>query len=272
MMVLLLGACATRGPEASKDEIASLPRKSLAIEGAGYSISYFETGDPNGRLVVFVHGTPGDAARWADYLIDVPKGFRYIALDRPGFGKSGPDDAVASLSEQARAVTALVRAQRAGPAILVGHSLGGPIVTQAAVDAPNDVAALVLLAASLDPQLEHVQFLQHVVDTWLVGAFISRPLRNANRELIPLKEQLEELAPRLGTIKTPVVIVHGTKDDLVPYANVGFIKRNLTGVSQLHITTLKGQNHFLPWTAKAEVNAAIAKAAELVKTESSRCS
>jgi pimeloyl-ACP methyl ester carboxylesterase len=208
-----------------------------------------------------VHGTPGDAGGWADYLIEVPVGFHYVAVDRPGFGQSGPEGAVASLSEQAGAIIALIRAH-GGRAILVGHSLGGPIAAQAAVDAPDAVEGLVLLAASLDPGLEQVHWLQYVGDTWPVSAFLSRMVTNANRELLPLKGELEKLEPRLAGIAVPVVIVHGTKDDLVPYANVAFMKTHLTAVSQLDVTTMEGQNHFLPWNAKTQVNAAISKAVE----------
>jgi pimeloyl-ACP methyl ester carboxylesterase len=156
----------------------------------------------------------------------------------------------------------VIRAQGEGRAILVGHSLGGPIVAQAAADAPETVAGLVLLAASLDPSLEQVHWLQYVGDTWPVSAFLSRMMTNANRELMPLKGELEKLEPRLANIAAPVVIVHGTKDDLVPYANVAFMKAHLTAVSQLDVTTMEGQNHFLPWNAKTEVNAAISKAVE----------
>jgi pimeloyl-ACP methyl ester carboxylesterase len=255
-----LGACSVPGPETPEAEMAKLPRKSVAVES--YKVSYLEGGEPGGRLVVFVHGTPGDAVGWADYLISAPKGFHYVALDRPGFGESGPDDAVVSLPEQARALAAVVRAEGGNPAILVGHSLGGPIVAQLAVDKPELVAALVVLAGSLDPALENVPFIQHVGDAWPVSALLPRAMRNANREIIALEKELDRLAPRLKAITVPVVIVHGTADDLVPYANVDFMRGHLTGAKIVDVMSMQGQNHFLPWNAKAQVTAAVAKAAQ----------
>jgi pimeloyl-ACP methyl ester carboxylesterase len=171
------------------------PRPALST---GYSLSYLEAGEPSGRLAIFVHGTPGDAHAWGDYLMGVPKGFRYIAIDRPGFGHSGPDGAVTSLAEQAQAITTLVRASGGKPAVLIGHSLGGPIIAQAAVDNPDLVAALVVLAGSLDPTQESVPFIQYVGDTWPVSAMLPRWLRNTNREIIALEPQLEALALRLA--------------------------------------------------------------------------
>jgi pimeloyl-ACP methyl ester carboxylesterase len=257
---LALAGCSIPGPDASEaDMAAKLPRHDLALS-AGYSLSYLEAGEPTGRLAIFVHGTPGDAHAWGDYLMDVPKGFRYIAVDRPGFGHSGPDGAVVSLAEQAQAIAALIRANGGKPAVLIGHSLGGPIITQAAVDSPALVAALVVLAGSLDPAQESVPFVQYVGDTWPVSALLPRWLRNTNREIIALEPQLETLAPRLGTIQIPVTIVHGTKDTLVPFENVAFMKTHLSGTKAMEVTVLDGQNHFLPWNSKREVDAAIAKA------------
>jgi len=257
--LLTLAGCAIPGPETNSEEMATqLPHKTLQL--AAYNLSYIEAGDPTGHLVVFVHGTPGDAEAWADYLMTVPKGYRYVAIDRPGFGQSGPDDAVTSLAEQAAAVAAIIRDEGNRPAVLVGHSLGGPIVAQVAADDPGLVAALVIVAGSLDPAQESVPFIQYVGDTWPVSAILPRMIRNANREIIALEPQLAALAPRLAAIKVPVTIVHGTKDDLVPFANVDFMKKHLTGTKAIDVTVLDGQNHFLPWNSKDKVEAAIAKA------------
>lgn len=261
---LALVGCSIPGPDTSDQDAAALPRHELRLN-AGYALSYLEAGAPDGRLAVFVHGTPGDAHAWTDYLMGVPQGLRYVAVDRPGFGKSGPDDAVVSLREQAEALTQLIRAAGGKPAVLIGHSLGGPIIAQAAVDHPELVAALVVVAGSLDPALEDVPFIQYVGDTWPVSALLPRMLRNANREIIALEPHLAALAPRLAAIKVPVTIVHGTKDDLVPFANVAFMKKHMTGTKAMDVTALDGQNHFLPWNSKHAIDAAIAKALKMME-------
>ncbi len=254
-----LAGCAIPGPDASEEDMQTkLPHKTLQL--AAYKLSYIEAGDPQGHLVVFVHGTPGEAEAWADYLMTAPKGYHYVSIDRPGFGHSGPDDAVTSLSEQAAAVAALIRDKGGKPAVLVGHSLGGPIIAQVAADDPDLVAALVIVAGSLDPAQESVPFIQYVGDTWPVSAILPRMIRNANREIIALEPQLAALSPRLAAIKVPVTIVHGTKDDLVPFANVDFIKKHMTGTKAMDVTVLDGQNHFLPWNSKDKIETAITKA------------
>lgn len=263
---LALAGCSIPGPEADEAEMAAkLPRQELPLP-AGYALSYLAAGASDGHLAIFAHGTPGDAGAWADYLMHVPAGYRYLAIDRPGFGESGPDDAVVSLAEQAAAIAALIRANGGKPAVLIGHSLGGPIIAQAAADYPDLVAALVIVAGSLDPAQENVPFYQHLGDTWPISALLPRWLRNTNREIIALEPQLKALAPRLAKIKIPVTIVHGTEDDLVPFANVAFMKKHLTGTKAMDVTVLNGQNHFLPWNSKRAVDAAIAKAFSMMET------
>jgi pimeloyl-ACP methyl ester carboxylesterase len=229
-----------------------------------FRVSYLRRGDSRGRRVIFVHGTPGSARGWADYLLNVPPGYEYVAVDRPGFGQSGPAGAVSSIADQAKALVPLLVKRGEERPILVGHSLGGPIVAQLAADYPRRVAALVILAGSLDPGLEQVHWAQPMGEWPGIRAMLPRAMRNANRELMALKPHLEKLAPRLAEISCPVVIVHGTKDKLVPYANVHFMKRMMTG-TQPQLIRLGGRDHFLPWNEAGEVRRAIAIAADMVQ-------
>ena len=46
-------------------------------------------------------------------------------------------------------------------------------------------------------------------------------------------------------------------DDLVPYENVDFIQRHMSGAAQVTVDRLEGVNHFLPWNSKDRIEAAI---------------
>ena len=80
----------------------------------------------------------------------------------------------------------------------------GAIAARVAAEQPRRVGALVLLAASLDPRLETVHALQRVAAWPLLRALLPRAIRNANAELIALRDELLELAgaarphPRAG--------------------------------------------------------------------------
>lgn len=243
---------------------------------AGYMLSYLQEppAKPTGakpagamaRTLILVHGTPGDALGWADYLAPpLREDLTVVAVDRPGFAMSGPAGAVVSLQEQAAALEPFLPPKSGALPILLGHSLGGPVVLRAAVDYPERIGAVIVVAGSLDPDLEDVHFAQHIAKRWPFRLLLPRKLRNANTELISLEAELRSLEPLLNRITVPVFIVHGTKDDLVPYANVNYMLEHLTQ-AHVQVITLEGVNHFLPWNSKVALDQAIDAALDRLNT------
>jgi pimeloyl-ACP methyl ester carboxylesterase len=255
-VVLTTLGCMPPGPRLPVERTEPLRRVMHVGPPLDADISYLIAGDPTGTRVVLVHGTPGSADAWADYLLAPPAGLELVALDRPGFGRSGPDGAVTALAAQAAAVTALI-ATDGRRTVLLGHSLGGPIVALVAAEHPDRVAALVLLAGSLDPSLEEIHPLQPLGTWWPVRKMLPRALRNANAELMALQPELVALAGMLDQITAPVLIVHGTADTLVPVANVPFMQAHLARARCRSTRLLDGANHFLPWNAEPVVRSAI---------------
>jgi len=85
--------------------------------------------------VVLVHGAWGNASHWNKVILPLHrKGYRLSAVENP----------LTSLQDDAERTRRLVAAQT-GPVVLVGHSYGGAVITQAG-DQPN-VVALVYIAA-----------------------------------------------------------------------------------------------------------------------------
>lgn len=260
-VALAAAGCAPPGPRADEAATDPLRHRLEAGRPAGQSLSYLRAGDATGPQVILVHGTPGSATAWADYLLQPPPGVEVIALDRPGFGRSGPDGAMPGLLEQAAAVLALMPADRR-PVVLLGHSMGGPVVARVAAEHPDRVMAVVLLSASLDPTLESIHPLQRLGSWGPLSRMLPRAIRNANAELMALELELKALEAMLPRITAKVVIVHGTRDDLVPVANVPYMQARLSGARCVLTTLLEGHNHFLPWNSEAAVREAIRVALE----------
>lgn len=250
---LALAAC--QAPGDGRNETSFL-RRTYAVPAEGFVISYLSAGDPTGRRVVFVHGTPGDAAGWTGLLKAVPTGLEFVAIDRPGFGDSRPGAAVPSLARQAAALEPLLVTRSGSAAIIVGHSLGAPIAARAAARYPDRVGGLVLVAGALDPALEKLHWAQPIGEWPPVAALLPRRLRNANRELIALEAELDRLAPELPRLRCRVEAIHGTRDELVPFANTDYLRRRLEN-ADLKIVALSGADHFLPWSHAATILSAV---------------
>ena len=84
----LVGCSDISQPQASDTDIATIERHYIQIEGLG-KLSYLMAGEQSGEQgadrIIFVHGTPGDANNWVDFLLNPLAGFEFIAIDRPGF-------------------------------------------------------------------------------------------------------------------------------------------------------------------------------------------
>lgn len=230
-------------------------RVSRPVPGIGL-VSALLQGDPQGSRVILVHGCPGSALGWRDYLQDVPRGAEYVAPDRPGFGASAPRSAWPRLAEQAAAVAAWLPPD-SRPTVLVGHSLGAAVVARVAADHPDRVAGLVCVAGALDPDLESIHPLQRLGDWPPVRALLPRVLRHANTELLALEGELRRLQADLPRIRARLALVHGLRDRQVPPSNVDYLLAQARGVRETRTWLLPERDHFLPWNAMADVRSAI---------------
>ena len=105
-------------------------------------IDYTDTGTGDTTLL-FVHGWCINKTYWEKQVAWFGKRFRVVTIDLPGFGKSGrnrKDWSTAAYGEDIKNVIAQLKLKNV---ILVGHSMAGDIILQGAVDAPENVLALV---------------------------------------------------------------------------------------------------------------------------------
>ena len=106
-----------------------------------------ESGGRGDETVVFVHGLLASSATWQEVLAPASAGRPAIAVDLPGFGCSDrPWPFDYTVAGEAAALLAYLDARGIGRVVLVGNSLGGAIATVIAVEHPERVAALVLVA------------------------------------------------------------------------------------------------------------------------------
>jgi pimeloyl-ACP methyl ester carboxylesterase len=216
-----------------------------------YTIHYAKAGDETKPLVLFVHGSPGSLSAFIDFLGDAElnKNALVITTDRPGFGHSNFGIAEPSLEKQAAALKPILeKYQNNKPVILVGHSLGGPVIAQLAMDYPELVGGLVFVAASIDPTLEPDElWFRAPLATPFLSWVLPRSFRASNEEIYQLEPQLENMLPRWKEIKCPVIFIQGKKDNLVDPGNADFAKKMMINTS-VEIVTKDDMNHFIPWS------------------------
>lgn len=97
-------------------------------------------------MLVFVHGWQGDRTVWRDVIAELGESVRAAAVDLPGSGDSADAPGPHTVERFARHVREAVAEQGLAPAVVVGHSMGAKVAVQLAIDAPDAVRGLVLVA------------------------------------------------------------------------------------------------------------------------------
>lgn len=213
-----------------------------------YTIHYTVAGDTTKPAILLIHGSPGSWDNFLDLMADsaLASSFMMIAPDRPGYGRTVPDEPVRDLAIQADIIAGILRKEQT-TAIVAGHSYGGSVAIQLAVDAPELVDALVLIAASVDPELEEMYWVQYVFDYRLFSWMLPGFLYASNEEILALEGELYELEGSWGRISVPVSIIQGGQDQLVPPANADYAIRKLENAS-VNALRPDSLDHFIPWT------------------------
>ncbi len=214
------------------------------LDRPGGRIAYDDRG--SGPLVVM---SPGFGDLKEEYRFLAPKlaaaGYRAVTMDLRGHGQSSvgwDDHTCAALG---RDMLALIDHLAAGPAVIIGNSMSGGAAAWAAAEAPDAVAALVLIdpfAATCRMSWWKTALFQAVMHTAFVGpwapaawgayyaslypsakpadfaeykaaliASLKEPGRMAALQAM-MRTDRSDVEPRLSTVRAPTLVVMGTRD------------------------------------------------------------
>jgi non-heme chloroperoxidase len=206
----------------------------------GVEIFYKDWG--KGQPIVFSHGWPLSADDWdTQMLFFLNNGFRVIAHDRRGHGRSSqPGDGhdMDHYADDLAAVTAHLDLKNA---VHVGHSTGGgEVVHYIARHGESRVAKAAILSAV--PPL----MVQTAANPGMMGG------AKAHYDGIVAFSQTD-FTEDLKKITVPVLVMHGDDDQIVPYADSGPLSAKLLKNGTLK--TYKGFPHGMPTTEAATINA-----------------
>lgn len=137
-----------------RDFARDRPPPGRVIEVGGARVHAVERGAA-GPAVVLLHGNPGTALDFEGVQDRLAADHRTVALDRPGYGWSDRPSSIVTPFDQARLVRDVARALGLDRPVIVGFSFGGAVSLAYAQRHPDELRALVLLAAVADPVEGH---------------------------------------------------------------------------------------------------------------------
>jgi 4,5:9,10-diseco-3-hydroxy-5,9,17-trioxoandrosta-1(10),2-diene-4-oate hydrolase len=129
------------------------PEGSYAKLSNGMNLHYLEFNSDVDQVgtVIFIHGSGPGASGWSNFKKNVnalsETGYRVIVIDIPGYGQtSKPTDAIYNLDFFTHYLDEFLVQKNITQAILIGNSLGGAIAIGYALDHPDKVSHLILMA------------------------------------------------------------------------------------------------------------------------------
>ena len=222
-----------------------------AVDGA--QLHYMDDGI--GVPVVLLHGNPGSIRDLDQVASALRRDHRIVAIDRPGHGYSDRTGNPTPRG-QAAALGALLMQRRVERPVIVGHSWGGALALIYAVENPSAVAGLVLVGTRAVVQRRAPDLLYRLVTTPVIGRLAAwtvllplgrgrvedglaqayapdavdpgevtaaqalwlRPgaIEATVRDTTNLQEALAEYASRFGSLRIPVILIVGDRDELLP--------------------------------------------------------
>jgi len=247
----------------------------------------------SGQPVVFSHGWPLSADAWDDQMIFLAShGYRCIAHDRRGHGRSSQPWNGNDMDTYADDLAELVDALDLREAIHVGHSTGGGEVTRYIGRHGSSRVAKAVLVGAITPlmlktpanpgglpmevfdgiragvQADRSQFFKDLSGPFYganrPGATVSQGLRDsfwlqgmqagirAVYECIKVFSETD-LTEDLTKIDVPTLIMHGDDDQIVPIADSALLAVKLVRKATLKV--YPGAPHGMPSTLKDRINA-----------------
>lgn len=248
------------------------------VEVGGRKIRRLRMGPKGETPILLLHGFGADLDGWAFNQGALAEERLVHALDLPGHGGSSKSLETGSVGELAAAVTAYMEEEGIEAAHLVGHSLGGGVALQVALDTPERVAALTLVAPAgfgreiagdfiegfisqsrarklravlemlvADPALVTAEMVENVVRfKRLDGA--TEALKAVAAANFDCDKQCHDLRARLGDVDVPVQVIWGAEDRVLPASHAEGLGDGI------RVTVIAGAGHIVHMEKSAEVN------------------
>lgn len=234
------------------------------LEHNGACIWYASYG--SGAPVILLHGGLGHSGNWG-YQVPalVAHGYRAIAIDTRGHGRSTRDNQPYSYELLASDVLAVMDALAIARATFVGWSDGACTALVLAAQAPQRVAGVFFFACNMDPSgtkpfvfqedspLSRC-FSRHSMDYKELSPTPDNFLEFVEAVSTMQKTQPNYTAEDLARILTPVTVAQSEHDEFITPEHAAYLAQTLPNAQ---LVLLPGVSHFAPLQRPAQFNSAI---------------
>ena len=191
-------------PISGKDDTLGVMNRLHRLSLDDGHLSYRDEG--TGPLVVLLHGGFLDHRQWTPQLATLPKRYRVVAPDARGHGDSS---VAAAPFRHTDDLAALIRHLDAGPAVLVGVSMGAATATDTALEHPDLVRALVVSGAGTsEPEFTDGWTHENLAAFWapLMAGDLPTAIQIWNRFTVGPDRAVEDLDPAVPALIADLTI------------------------------------------------------------------
>lgn len=215
----------------------------------------------SGPPVIFLHGLDGSSRWWTPTLRFLAPHFRCFALDFIDFDRWRERSRVA-LPRASTFVAAWLEALELDHAHVIAHSMGGYAACQLAIEHPEVVDRLILVAPAIFKsrppyirEASHLGPLAWTVTPAFLPVLVGDSLRTGPLRWLRSAAELRHAAPLpLEKIDAPTLLIWGTRDPLVPVNQAPLVQRQ---IAKAQLLTLPGARHVPMYEQAAACNQAI---------------
>jgi len=228
---------------------------------------YYESTIGNSLPIVLVHGAGGSSQRWSEQLSIFDSQYNSWVMDLPGHGKS-EGSLLSNIKDMAEFIDDFIGALFLGKFVLVGHSMGGAIAQEFALQYPEKLSGLILIGTGA-----RLKVSREILGTLAAGQMPFKDVNHLYGSSTPdnkreeAMREMNELSPAVywadfeacnkfdrvlsvEKIKVPSLIIVGDEDVMTPMKYSQFLSSNLLN-SQLRI--IKGAGHMCMLEKPTEV-------------------
>jgi len=195
--------------------------------------------------IVFVHGTIGSCVDFIEYMKDsmMYSKANFVSYDRVGYNYDDQNEVQESIAFERDMLQSITKNLPKNKTVVVGYSYGGSIVLADTTRYKKEV----LLAPAVFSSKEVMPWLLNFYE-WKATRWLIPPIwRQASKEKLSHRKDLRFFEDNWNQNKNDILVVHGDKDDIVPFENATVLATKFPK-KKLDLIQVSTAGHGLIWS------------------------